>query len=170
MPRYGTWVSGSPTSTFSKSLAPGYRVGWVVPGRYREGVAWLKYTTSLASPTPSEYAIAEFMAGGSYNPYLRRIRRVYARRVAAMSEAVRRYFPEETRLTRPAGGFVLWVQLPEAVDSLDLYRRALARGIAITPGYLFSAAGYYPNFIRLNAANWSEEAERAVEELGSLIV
>lgn len=112
-------------SSFSKSLAPGYRVGWVVPARYRETVAWLKYTTSLAAPTLPEYAIAEFMAGGSYNPYLRRIRREYARRVAAMSQAVRRHFPEETRLTRPGGGFLLWVQLPESVDSLVLYKRAL---------------------------------------------
>jgi DNA-binding transcriptional MocR family regulator len=156
-------------SSFSKSIAPGYRVGWVVPGRYREVVTWLKYTTSLAAPTLSVYAIAEFMASGSYNPYLRRLRQEYTRRVAAMSEAVRRTFPEETRLTRPSGGFVLWVQLPDAVDSLALYRRALEMGIAITPGYLFSAAGYYPNFIRLNAANWSAEAEDAIARLGKVI-
>jgi DNA-binding transcriptional MocR family regulator len=132
-------------------------------------VTWLKYTTSLAAPTLSVYAIAEFMASGSYNPYLRRLRQEYTRRVAAMSEAVRRTFPEETRLTRPSGGFVLWVQLPDAVDSLALYRRALEMGIAITPGYLFSAAGYYPNFIRLNAANWSAEAEDAIARLGKVI-
>ena len=156
-------------SSFSKSLAPGYRVGWVVPGRYRETVAWLKYTTSLAAPTLPEYAIAEFMASGSYNPYLRRIRREYARRVAAMSQAVRRYFPDQTRLTRPSGGFLLWVQLPGSVDSLVLYRHALDVGIAITPGYLFSAAEQYPNFIRLNAANWSVTAESAMERLGQIV-
>lgn len=156
-------------SSFSKSIAPGYRVGWVVPGRYREVVTWLKYTSSLAAPTICAYAIAEFMASGSYNPYLRRLRQAYARRVAMMSEAVRRYFPEETRLTRPSGGFVLWVQLPDAVDSLVLYRRALELGIAITPGYLFSAADHYPNFIRLNAANWSVEAEDAIARLGKVI-
>jgi len=157
-------------SSFSKSLCPGYRVGWVVPGRFREKIEWLKYTSSLASPTLSEYAIAEFMAGGGYDPYLRRIRRTYARHVASMSQAVRRFFPKGTRLTRPAGGFVLWVQLPDSVDSLELYGRALAAGIAITPGYLFSAAEQYRNFVRLNAANWSDEAERAVERLGALIV
>jgi DNA-binding transcriptional MocR family regulator len=157
-------------SSFSKTLSPGYRVGWVVPGRFKEKVEWLKYTTSLASPTLSEYAIAEFMAGGSYDPHLRRIRRIYARRVASMSQAVRRFFPEETKLTRPTGGFVLWVQLPETVDSLELYQLALKEGIAITSGYLFSATQQYRNFIRLNAANWSEEAERAVARLGELIV
>ncbi|MGD1994253.1 MAG: aminotransferase class I/II-fold pyridoxal phosphate-dependent enzyme, partial [Anaerolineae bacterium] len=156
-------------SSVSKSLCPAYRVGWAVPGRYRSTVRWLKYTSSLAAPTLAEYAVAEFMSGGGYDPYLRRIRRTYARRVAATSQAVRRFFPEETRLTRPAGGFVLWVQLPESVDSLVLYKRALEAGIAITPGYLFSPTTQYRNFIRLNAANWSEEAERGVERLGELI-
>jgi len=156
-------------SSFSKSLCPAYRVGWVVPGRFYSAVEWLKYTSSLAAPTLSEYAIAEFMAGGGYNPYLRRIRRRYERSVAAMSQTVKRFFPQETKLTRPSGGFLLWVELPASVDSLVLYKRALEAGIAITPGYLFSATDQYRNFIRLNAANWSDEAERAIERLGDEI-
>jgi DNA-binding transcriptional MocR family regulator len=156
-------------SSFSKSLCPAYRVGWIVPGRYKGAITWLRYTSSLASPTLSEEAIAEFMASGSYDPYMRRIRRAYSRHVAAMSQAVRRFFPEACKLTRPSGGFVLWVQLPETVDSLDLYRRALEAGIAITPGYLFSATNQYRHFIRLNAANWSEGAEQAIRRLGEMI-
>jgi DNA-binding transcriptional MocR family regulator len=156
-------------SSFSKTLCPGYRVGWVVPGRFKETVQWLKYTSTLASPTLSEYAIAEFMSSGSHDPYLRRIRRAYARRVASLSQAVRRFFPKEIKLTRPAGGFLLWVQLPDSVDSLELYRLALKAGVAITPGYLFSATRQFPNFVRLNAANWSSEAEHGVRRLGELV-
>ncbi|MGD8399066.1 MAG: PLP-dependent aminotransferase family protein, partial [Anaerolineae bacterium] len=156
-------------SSFSKSLCPGYRVGWVVPGRFESAVRWLKYTSSLASPTLAEYTLAEFLEGGSYDPYMRRLRRTYARHVAALSQAVRRFFPEACKLTRPAGGFVLWVELPPSVDSLVLYRRALAAGIAITPGYLFSPSDHYRNFVRLNAANWSDRAEVAVERLGGMI-
>jgi DNA-binding transcriptional MocR family regulator len=156
-------------SSFSKSLCPGYRVGWVVPGRFKETVQWLKYTSSLASSTLPEYAIAEFLESGSCDPYLRRVRRAYARRVASLSQMVRHSFPEEIKLTRPAGGFLLWVQLPDSVDSLELYRLALDAGVAITPGYLFSATDQYRNFIRLNAANWSTEAERAVSRLGELV-
>jgi len=156
-------------SSFSKSLCPGYRVGWVVPGRFYSSVEWLKYTSSLAAPTLSEYAIAEFMASGGYDPYLRRVRRVYERHVAATSQAVRRFFPEGTKLTRPGGGFILWVQLPETVDSLVLYKRAMEAGVAITPGYLFSASDQYHNFIRLNAANWSNKAEGAIQRLGDLV-
>jgi len=156
-------------SSFSKSLAPGYRIGWVVPGRYREAVEWLKYTTNLAAPTLCAQAIAEFMISGGYDPYLRRVRREYANRVGAMSQAVRRYFPDESRLTRPLGGYLLWVQLPEVVDSLKLYTLAFKAGIAITPGYLFSATEQFSNFIRLNAANWSKDVERAIDDLGNII-
>jgi len=156
-------------SSFSKSLSPGYRVGWVVPGRFMTSIRWLKYTTSLASPTIAEYAIADFLASGSYDPYIRRIRRVYERYVGAMSQAVRQFFPSECRLTRPGGGFLLWVQLPAHIDSLHLYRQALRAGIAITPGYLFSPTNQFRNFIRLNAANWSNEAEKAIQHLGEMI-
>lgn len=156
-------------SSFSKSLCPGYRVGWVVPGRFMASIRWLKYTTSLASPTLSEYAIAEFLAGGGYDPYIRHIRRIYERHVGALSQAVRRFFLPECRLTRPGGGFVLWVQLPARVDSLRLYRQALGAGIAITPGYLFSPTNQYRNFVRLNAANWSDETEKAIQHLGGMI-
>jgi DNA-binding transcriptional MocR family regulator len=156
-------------SSFSKSLAPGYRIGWVVPGRFKETVEWLKYTTNLAAPTICAHAIAEFMAGGGYDPYLRRMRAEYARRVAAMSQAVRRYFPEACRLTRPSGGYLLWVQLPETVDALELYNQAFQAEITITPGHLFSAREQFSNFVRLNAANWSEQAEEAVAYLGKMI-
>ena len=156
-------------ASFSKDLCPGYRVGWVAPGRYRQTVEWLKYTTSLATSTLPQLAIAQFLASGGYDHHLRRIRRVYARYVASMSHAVRRFFPEGTRVTRPAGGFVLWVQLPDTVDSLELYKLALKAGIAITPGYIFSATQQFRNFIRLNAAHWSNETERAVARLGELI-
>jgi DNA-binding transcriptional MocR family regulator len=85
-----------------------------------------------------------------------------------MTQAVVRCFPEGTRVTRPAGGFVLWVQLPEGVDSLELYRQALRVGVTLAPGYIFSASQKFSNFIRLNAAVWSKEVERAIGRLGEL--
>jgi len=156
-------------SSFSKDLAPGYRVGWVAPGRYKSTVEWLKYTTNIGAAMLPQLAIAEFLASAGYDHHLRRIRRVYARHVAQMAQAVMRSFPEGTRVTRPQGGFVLWVQMPESVDSLMLYRSALRSGITITPGHIFSASQRYRNFIRLNAAFWSPREERAIERLGELI-
>jgi DNA-binding transcriptional MocR family regulator len=156
-------------SSFSKVLSPGYRVGWAAPGRYKATVEWLKYTTSIATNTLAQLTIARFLDSGGYDHHLRNIRRVYARHMAQMSQEVMRYFPSGTRVTRPNGGFVLWVQLPERVDSLRLYRQALEAGITLAPGHIFSASNQYRNFIRLNAAFWSDEARRAIQRLAELM-
>ncbi len=156
-------------SSFSKDISPGLRLGWVAPGRYSSEVEWLKFTLSASSPTLSQMAVAEFLEGGGYDQHLRRIRHEYARNVELMSDAVMRYFPESTRLTRPSGGFVLWVQLPEKVDSLELYKMALQGGITLAPGHVFSATYQFSNFIRLNAATFNYSTERALERLGRMI-
>jgi len=157
-------------SSFSKDISPGLRIGWVAAGRYRAEVEWLKFTLSASSPTLPQMAIAEFLESGGYDQHMRRIRREYARNVRLMSDAVMRYFPEGTRLTRPSGGFVLWVQLPENVDSLELYGMALQGKITLAPGHVFSATYQFSNFIRLNAAAFDYTIERAIERLGAMVV
>ncbi len=156
-------------SSFSKDLVPGYRVGWVVPGRFKATIEWLKYTTNVATATLPQVAIAKFLESGGYDHHLRSIRRLYAGFVSQLSHAVMRYFPEGTRVTRPNGGIVLWVQMPDYVDSLELYKQALQDGITLAPGYMFSATEQYRNFIRLNAAWWSYETDRAMRRLGELV-
>jgi len=155
-------------SSFSKDISPGLRVGWIAAGRYSSEVEWLKFTFG-PSPILPQMAVAEFLETGSYEQHLRRIRRNYARNVELLSDAVMRYFPAGTRLTRPTGGFVLWVQLPENVDSLELYKRALQNGITLAPGHVFSATYQFSNFIRLNAATFNYSTERAIERLGEMI-
>lgn len=156
-------------SSFSKDLVPGYRVGWVVPGRFKATVEWLKYTTNVATATLPQVAIAKFLESGGYDHHLRSIRRLYAGFVSQLSQAVMRYFPQGTRVTRPNGGIVLWVQMPDYVDSLKLYKQALFDGITLAPGYMFSATEQYRNFLRLNAAWWSYETDRAMRRLGELV-
>jgi DNA-binding transcriptional MocR family regulator len=109
------------------------------------------------------------MESGKYDHHLRRLRRSYASNVTLMSQAVMRYFPPGTRVTRPSGGFILWVQLPDGIDSLELYKEALKGSITITPGYIFSPTNQFYNFIRLNAANWSYTIERALDHLGGMV-
>jgi DNA-binding transcriptional MocR family regulator len=157
-------------SSFSKDISPSLRVGWVAPGRFKSTIEWLKFTTSVATARLPQMAIAQFLESGGYDHQLRRIRREYASNVAMLSQAVTRSFPAGTRVTRPSGGFVLWVQLPETVDSLELYALALKNKITITPGYLFSPTNQFSNFIRLNAAAWTLPIERAVRRLGELVV
>ena len=155
-------------SSFSKNLCPGYRVGWVVPGQFKSTIEWLKFTTNLAVAYLPQLAVAEYLESGGYRHHMRRIRRAYALNVSRMIDGIMTHFPQTTRVTRPTGGFVLWVQMPETVDSLVLYKQALQAGITLSPGYLFSPTQRFKNFIRLNAAYWSEEVERAIIRLGDL--
>jgi DNA-binding transcriptional MocR family regulator len=153
--------------SFSKTLAPGYRVGWCAPGRWQRQVEYLKFVTNVATATLPQMAVADFLANGGYNHHLRRIRRLYAEKVQRMSQALSESFPVGTRITRPTGGHVLWVEMPAGVNSLELFDRALAAGISIVPGPVFSAKGKFKNFIRLNCGNpWSKAIERAIALLG----
>lgn len=156
--------------SFSKTLAPGYRVGWIVPGRYYERVKALKLTSTLATGSLPQLAIADFMANGGYDHHLRALRRNFAGQIRQMSEAVVEAFPPGIKLTRPTGGFVLWIELPKSVSALKLHERALVEKISIAPGPMFSATQSFPNFIRLNCGHpWSGNLERAVGILGRLV-
>ena len=157
-------------SSFSKTLAPGLRVGWVAAGKHRERIEYLKYVSSIASPTAPQLAVAELLESGRYERYLRDVRGKYASAVARMGDAVMNYFPAGTRVSQPSGGFVLWVELPGKVESFELARRALKEGVSIAPGPLFSASGKYRNFIRLSCARvWDDRLERALVKLAEFI-
>ena len=157
-------------SSFSKTLCPGYRVGWVAPGRFQKDVEWHKYNSGMAAATLPQYAIGEFMAGGGgYRRHMQRIRQVYERNMASMWQAVIRYLPKGIKMTRPTGGFLLWLELPPTVDALELYKMALKEKIAIVPGQLFSPTDRYKHFFRLNTARWNKEVEDAVRRLGRII-
>lgn len=155
-------------SSFSKSLAPGYRVGWIAPGRFQPQIERLKSLLHTTTASPSQLAIAEFLSSGGYDRHVRALSRTYARQVAQFRDVVGRHFPEGTRVTRPAGGSVLWVEMPERVDAFTIHQQALREGIAIAPGMLFTTGREFRNCMRLNAASWSGRVEKALRTLGRL--
>lgn len=157
-------------ASFSKSLTVAYRVGWALPGRYRDQVEKLKFLNTLTTATIPQIAIAEFLERDGYEHHLRRVRKHYAQQANLMRAIVSRFFPQGTRISRPVGGYVLWIELPETVDALRLYTRALEQGITIGPGHMFSIFEQsYRNFIRLNYSSaWSDEIEQAVITVGRL--
>jgi DNA-binding transcriptional MocR family regulator len=157
-------------SSFSKTISPGSRVGWIVPGpRWYTQVEHLKYVSTMAAATLPEMVIAEFLEHGGYERYLRSMRPQYARNVERMGQAIARFFPEGTRATQPTGGLVMWVELPPKIDALELYRGALERGVSVAPGALFSAKQKYRHFIRLTyAMPWTERIEQALVTVGRL--
>jgi DNA-binding transcriptional MocR family regulator len=157
-------------SSYSKTLSPGLRVGWAIPGRYQNQVELLKLVVNQATAVAPQLALAAFLDSGGCDRHIRRVRRMYADQMASMIDAVERHFPDATRLTRPGGGHVLWVQLPDGVDAMDLYDAADQVGIRIAPGPMFSPSDGYRNFIRLNTGfPWRATTEKQVATLGRLV-
>jgi DNA-binding transcriptional MocR family regulator len=158
-------------SSFSKTLAPGLRVGWMAPGRFREQILRLKTNQTLACPTITQLAIAEFLEHGSYDAHLRKIRTFFAHQLQIFRSAVSQYFPTGVRVSRPEGGFVLWIEFDEKVDTTALAARALNQHrIAIAPGCIFSANGKnFRNCMRLSCGvSWTVRVEQALQTVGSL--
>jgi len=156
-------------SSFSKVLAPGYRIGWIAAGRYHDRVMRLKLATTLATPALQQLALAAFLRSGSYAQFLKKVRRAYSDQVARGRDAIARFFPHGTRVTQPRGGFLLWVEMPRAIDSLRLADEALTAGISIAPGPLFSARGQHRHCIRLSCGEaWTPVLDRAIETIGRM--
>ncbi len=153
----------------SKSVAPAFRVGWIAGGRYQARIESLKLSNSLVTPLFDQAVLAEFMQAGGLPLHLRKLRAHLASNVPLAAQAVRRYFPTGTQVVSPAGGWWLWIALPEQVDTLALLRLAVAKGIAFTPGALFSGSSKFGHFMRLNVARpWGREMEQGIKTLGKL--
>ncbi|WP_206954980.1 aminotransferase-like domain-containing protein [Trinickia acidisoli] len=156
-------------SSFSKSIAPGYRVGWITAGVHMARVVERKLAFSLCSAVLPQRALADFLATGAYDTHLRRVRRVFQENLARMARTVEASFPAGTKVSRPQGGFVLWLELPRSVDTRTLFDKALERGICFAPGDVFSASRRFRNCLRLSAGySWTARIESGVRTLGSL--
>jgi DNA-binding transcriptional MocR family regulator len=153
----------------SKSLALGYRIGWAVSGEHAPEIARHQFVSSVAVPGLQQAVLARYFAAGGYERHLDRVRASLAANAMRFTEAIARYFPPGTRVSAPAGGVVLWVQLPPAVDGVALFHHALAERIGIAPGAIFSATGGYRSFIRLSfGVAWSAAVDEALRVLGRL--
>jgi DNA-binding transcriptional MocR family regulator len=156
-------------SSYSKTLSPGLRIGWSIPGRYQNQVELLKLVVNQSAASAPQLAIAAFVESGGFARHIRRVRRMYREQMEATIDAVLRHFPAQTRLTTPRGGHVLWVQLPPGADAMDLYHAAAREGIRLAPGPMFSPSGGYRDFIRLNTGfPWTAGTEQQVATLGAL--
>ena len=157
-------------SSFSKCLAPGYRVGWAAPGRWAREVERLKVMTSLSGSIPVQAALAEYLQEGGYDRHLRSLRLSLQGQRDSLFDAVSRNFPDGTRVVRPAGGYFVWVELPPGVDAMALHRAALAQRISIAPGPMFSARAEFQHHIRLTCGQgWDAALERAMRTLARLV-
>lgn len=157
-------------SSVSKSLAPGHRIGWAIPGRFKDQIIQLKRMNTVSTNTLSQEAIAEFLSNGRFELHLRHLRKALHTQSLRYIQAICQYFPEDTRITRPEGGFVLWVELNKKINTYKLHKRALKHQIGIAPGQIFSPQGKFENCFRISfGLPWSAEVEEGIKVIGKLI-
>lgn len=157
-------------SSFSKTVSPSLRVGFVAAGRRAADIVLQKTVSSGKTNPLTQHVIAELMESRGFDVHLRNLRRRFAEQIARTRDAVARHWPAETRVSDPQGGLVLWLELPPEVDCTALHTRAVNAGIAFVPGEMFSASGQYRNCLRLACGQpWSERLEDGLRRLGQLV-
>jgi DNA-binding transcriptional MocR family regulator len=157
-------------SSLSKSLAPGYRIGWTIPGRFTKQVTLTKLMHTVTGTTLTQEAIAHFLSIGRYDYHLKKLRKALHTQSLRYLQGIMTWFPADVKVSRPQGGFVLWVELPRQLNAYRLYQQALKHQVSVAPGQLFSARGQFGNCIRLSYARpWDAEVEAAIKTLGNLI-
>lgn len=139
-------------SSFSKTVSPGLRSGWIMPGRFHAEISDQKYSMNLSSPAVTQMALADYLDSGAHELYLRKIRRTYQRNTIKIRELVLRKFPDGASCTVPDGGFTLWVTLPSEINTTDVYPVARDSGLCFAPGQIFSSTGRFSNSLRVSGA------------------
>jgi DNA-binding transcriptional MocR family regulator len=157
-------------SSLSKSLTPGYRIGWTIPGKFLEEVKQIKRIQNISCPTLTQAAIAHFLVHGRYEYHLKNLRKALHTQCLRYVQAIIKYFPADTKVSRPAGGFILWLELNKKVNAFKLRTEAMKHGISIVPGKIFSASSGYSNNIRISFGKpWSDDIDYGLMMLGKII-
>ncbi|HEY8396341.1 MAG TPA: PLP-dependent aminotransferase family protein [Flavihumibacter sp.] len=157
-------------SSVSKTLAPGYRVGWVAPGRFKEKVMHLKTLHAISSTSITQEVVARFLESGRYEHHLRKLRRTLYTNCLHYTRAIADYFPDSVKVSQPKGGFVLWVEMPKQIDSAELYEMMIRQQISIAPGRMFSLQNQFDNCMRLSyGLLWDESLDRKLKTLGRAV-
>lgn len=156
-------------SSFSKTLAPDFRVGWVVPGRYKDRIDRLKFNAYTVPSKLPQFILADFLQNGHYDRHLRKLRGAFRQQVSATIQAIARYFPQGTKLTAPAGGYILWIELDKQIDGMELFRLARSRNILFIPGAIATNTGRAKNCIRISCGHpFTDRLEEGIRTLGQL--
>ena len=150
-------------------VAPGFNIGWISGGRYQPAIQRLKQVSNLGGSRLNQLALAEFLESGAFDRHVRRLRTELWRTVESAREEVLRHFPAGTRVSRPEGGFVLWIQLPEGHDGEAVRRRAASTGIHILSGAVFSPNRLYRPYIRIACGYPFDVLKPAIRAIAGLV-
>ncbi|MBS1636003.1 MAG: PLP-dependent aminotransferase family protein [Bacteroidetes bacterium] len=157
-------------ASVSKSLAPGYRVGWCIPGKYKDKVLQMKLMHAVSSATPTQAAIGLFFEKGRVDLHMRQLRKALYTQCLLYTQAITTYFPPDTKVSRPQGGYVLWVEMNRKVNAFDIFQEAMEHHISIAPGQIFSTDARFENCMRISfGMPYSKEIDRSLKTLGTLV-
>lgn len=155
-------------SSLSKTVSPGLRIGWIVPGAYTDRARERQTAGALSVPTITQKIAAHYLAKGTLDKHLHSVRNNYRNNLLRARSLITEHFPKGTTATQPGGGYVLWVGLPDTLDSGELFHLAQKNGIAIAPGKIFGGVAFN-SFFRINCGlNWQHKHDLAIEKLGRL--
>ncbi|MEP6947980.1 MAG: PLP-dependent aminotransferase family protein [Ginsengibacter sp.] len=157
-------------SSLSKSLSPGYRIGWAIPGKFFEEVNQMKRVYNISCPTITQAAMAHFLKNGRYEYHLKNLRKALHTQSLRYVQAIIKYFPADTKVSRPQGGFILWLELNKKVNAFKLRTEAMKHNISIVPGKIFSSSSNYSNYVRISFGKpWNDDVDYGLMLLGKLI-
>lgn len=157
-------------SSFSKTLAPGFRIGWVSAGNYQSQLEKLKFGSNISTNPVLQDAIGRYLESGNYDSHIRKLRIELQGQMIKYVSAVSEHFPKDIRLSVPQGGLSIWIELPENKDAFALQQAALGKGIGICPGHIFSTSDFYHHYIRINYCPlWNSKTENAISTIGKLV-
>ncbi|MGY4831435.1 aminotransferase-like domain-containing protein [Sphaerotilaceae bacterium SBD11-9] len=157
-------------SAFTKTVAPGYRVGWMAPGKHFKTAQSHKFHTSITGAMLPQEVLAEFIRDGGYDHHMRKLRAALKLQAQQMADAVTRHFPAGCKLSRPQGGFMLWIELPLQVDSRKVFEQARREHIGCAPGATFSSSSRFDHFIRVHYGDpWSAKLDAHIRRLGEIV-
>ena len=156
-------------SSYSKTLAPAYRVGWLAAGKFMNEVMKIKLFHTLSSTAITHEALGSFLETGRYEAHLRKLRKTLYTNYLQYVRVIGECFPSGTRISRPQGGLSLWVELPKTIDTIELYNSALSKKITFSPGSMFTLQKQFSNCMRLTfGLEWNEKTENSLKLLGRL--
>jgi DNA-binding transcriptional MocR family regulator len=156
-------------SSFSKTLVPGFRIGWCIPGRFIDEVSRIKWIHNGSTGNFSQQVLQQLLSSGTYDRHLRKYRLHLYKNLQQTAKLIEQYFPDGTKISRPNGGLALWIQLPKYLNTLELYDQIFNQGISYAPGELFSVKKEYDHYLRLSYCNiWETKTEKALQKLGQL--
>lgn len=157
-------------SSFSKTAAPGYRIGWLLPGKYEEQAKRIKRAQSCSTPLLQQWTLNEYIQSGDYDRHLTVLRKKLSYNCERMRALIAEHFPDEVCISKPQGGSVLWIRCQSHVNTSEFFQQALEQGVSFAPGMIFSPSAKYANFMRISfGVQWNTQVENAVKTLGKLV-